>query len=156
MGLDQYLYKITYIGGNYEHNGISGTEPILTAFNKPIPIQIKRLVDTKELMGQWRKANAIHKWFVDNVQNGQDDCNAYYVSSEQLKKLKEICEQVLNDHSKAEELLPTTSGFFFGSTDYNEYYFDDIKYTIDILNDCLQEDEKETPAPFHFEYDSSW
>ena len=25
-------------------------------------------------IASWRKANAIHKWFVDNVQDGVDDC----------------------------------------------------------------------------------
>ena len=34
------------------------------------------------------------------------------------------------DNSKAEELLPTCSGFFFGSTDYDEYYFEDLKDSI--------------------------
>ncbi len=42
-------------------------------------------------VGYWRKANAIHKWFVDNVQDGKDECQTTYVSKENLEKLKEIC-----------------------------------------------------------------
>ena len=30
--------------------------------------------ETHEEVGYWRKANAIHGWFVRNVQNGKDDC----------------------------------------------------------------------------------
>jgi hypothetical protein len=42
-----------------------------------------------------RKANAIHKRFVDNVQDGEDDCKDYYVSKEKLYKLVETCREVL-------------------------------------------------------------
>jgi hypothetical protein len=45
--------------------------------------------------GYWRKANAIHNWFVQNVQNGVDDCDIYLVTREQLEQLKEACEMVL-------------------------------------------------------------
>jgi len=31
--------------------------------------------------------------------------------------------------------LPTERGFFFGSTDYNEWYLQDVKDTIKIIND---------------------
>ena len=32
----------------------------------------------------WRKANAIHKFFVDTCQNGNDNCQRHYVSRENL------------------------------------------------------------------------
>lgn len=44
---------------------------------------------------QWRKANAIHKWFVDNVQGGNDDCGMYEVSVDDLVKLHDACKEVL-------------------------------------------------------------
>jgi hypothetical protein len=34
----------------------------------------------------------------------------------------------------AKELLPTQAGFFFGSTDYDEYYYEDLVYTRDLLD----------------------
>lgn len=43
----------------------------------------------------WRKANAIHKWFVDNVQGGDDNCRSYYVEPEQLRELRDLCRDVL-------------------------------------------------------------
>ena len=55
-------------------------------------------------IGYWRKANAIHKWFVDNVQNGVDDCGEYKVTKEQLIQLHNACNDVLNNHSLAESL----------------------------------------------------
>ena len=39
----------------------------------------------------------------------------------------------------AESLLPTQSGFFFGSTDYDQWYMQDIENTIEILTKTLRE-----------------
>lgn len=98
----------------------------------------------------WRKANQIHRWFVENVQNGVDNCAMYYVSKESLYKLKELCEKVLEDTSLAPSYLPTQSGFFFGSTDYDSFYFDGLKYTIEKINELLKEDYD------YYKYQSSW
>ena len=47
-------------------------------------------------VGYWRKANAIHKWFVDNVQDGEDNCRPYDVTTEQLRELRSICAEILD------------------------------------------------------------
>lgn len=44
----------------------------------------------------WRKANQIHNWFVQNVQDGVDDCGLYIVAEEDLILLNEICKRVLD------------------------------------------------------------
>ena len=49
-----------------------------------------------EEVGYWRKANQIHNWFVENVQNGVDDCDFYECTEEDLDKLLEICMTVKN------------------------------------------------------------
>ena len=46
--------------------------------------------------GYWRKANQIHSWFVQNVQNGEDDCGNYYVELDKLKELYELVKTVLD------------------------------------------------------------
>lgn len=88
----------------------------------------------------WRKANAIHNWFIENADysDGEDDCKDIHVTVADLIRLCETCEEVLAHHDKAEELLPTTSGFFFGSTEYDEYYFSDIEYTAEKLRKILE------------------
>lgn len=92
-------------------------------------------------IGYWRKANHIHKWFVDCVQDGEDDCEKYEVTKSNLLDLKAVCEEVLSlkgkDEGKIEEILPTESGFFFGSTSYDEYYFSDVEETIRIINNVF-------------------
>src|SRR5210317_989572 len=54
----------------------------------------------------WRKANAIHQWFVDNVQDGEDDCGEYYVPRSDLEELSEKCGKVLKNRELASQLLP--------------------------------------------------
>jgi len=46
-------------------------------------------------VGYWRKANAIHNWFVQNVQGGNDNCDSYDVSREHLQALKVECMKAL-------------------------------------------------------------
>lgn len=103
----------------------------------------------------WRKANHIHKWFVDHVQEGIDDCGEYHVSRDTLEELVVTCEDVLADHSRAEELLPTESGFFFGSTDYDEYYYQDIQNTINMIKPLIGS-KNERMQELSFYYRASW
>lgn len=79
----------------------------------------------------WRKANAIHEWFVENVQNGEDDCEAHReLTRSDLTKLIGLCKKVLKNSDLAPELLPTQDGFFFGGTQYDDWYFKDLRTTI--------------------------
>ena len=102
-------------------------------------------------IGYWRKANAIHGWFCDRINEGDEiNCAPKRVDRQLLGELKAICEEVLENPEKASELLPTKRGFFFGTTDYDEYYFDKIKETIEIINRALELDCTQ------YEYDAWW
>jgi len=101
----------------------------------------------------WRKANHIHRWFVNNVQDGADDCGHYYVSRDQLTELRDLCLAVLADKKQAPELLPTQQGFFFGGQDYDEWYFSDCQRTVDGIEKLLATEGLEH---WDFEYHSSW
>lgn len=140
--------------------------------------------DNKEL-AYWRKANAIHKWFIDHCAKGNDDCSEMEVSRADLEKLYSNCKEVLassklvkakikngkyaspatggrwvdnivegktiKDQTVAHKLLPTTDGFFFGSTDYDQYYIGGIKYTMKVIKKILK-DEQTTK----YTYYASW
>ena len=178
-----YLSKKTYIGANYEHNNVK-EEINLTrgGDNKPVKVNLNRVSYIEEEVAYWRKANAIHKWFVENVQDGEDDCKPYYVSREKLRELVNLCKKVLEtaktvdgqvhtgttwtaaegqtyqyepgkvivNQDEVEELLPTQEGFFFGGTDYDESYIEDLKDTIKQLEPLLEDKDGE------YEYCSSW
>ena len=155
MGLDQYLTAKRY----YSPAEWRGEETNNT-FNKLIEVVNADLFVSEEIpsaevsvkVASWRKANAIHNWFVDNVQNGEDDCREYHVERTQLVTLRDLCKQVLDDKNSAEELLPSISGFFFGSTEYDEWYFGDLMTTIDLLDKALVR----VPNAWDFYYQSSW
>lgn len=101
----------------------------------------------------WRKANAVHRWFVEWVQGGADDCDMYRVHSEALAGLVDAAERVTVDHALAEDLLPSQGGFFFGSTEYDEWYFADIEETARTLKQVMP---SLAGAGVEFYYRSSW
>lgn len=117
-----------------------------------------RWLDIMQEVGYWRKANQIHGWFVRNCQGGVDECQLTRVREDKLRELLAECWKVLE---KKEDILRgeysptlrTQSGFFFGDTSYNEYYFEDIERTIKILEDVLGSTDFEKEVVF---YRSSW
>lgn len=112
----------------------------------------------------WRKFNAVHKWFVDNVQDGIDDCERYSVSEEQLKELLSIVSLILNiksvddteGYNLASELLPTQEGFFFGTTHINEDYWDYLEYTKEQLEGILSDENNLKYEDCFYTYRASW
>lgn len=95
MGLSMYLYKELYI------SDFQGKTSLLEP--------IKNLIGAKDETGNfkhvivyvpaiyWRGIHSIHKWFVDNVQNGCDNCATYHVETDQLKELLEMVRERLKD-----------------------------------------------------------
>jgi hypothetical protein len=152
MGLDMYLHKEIYVGAIYDHRKVTGTIK-LSAEGKALRINLKKVESITERVAYWRKANMIHNWFVENVQEGEDDCKRYYVDREQLQQLLDKCKEVRHDFKHAHEILPTTSGFFFGDTSYDQYYLDDINYTVKVLTAELK---KKSSHDQSYYYESSW
>ena len=158
----------------------------------------------------WRKANMIHRWFVNNVCDGEDDCREYDVTLEDIKNLLGICKNILKivkgakmfvpedqkenylkQHpdgkltttlkntsykffsesseiwwfslpkeveNKVADLLPTVSGFFFGSTTYGGGYLYQIALTVELLKRLIKEDKefrKQEIFP-DYTYQASW
>ncbi len=153
MGLDMMLYMNVW-GMSDEKFQEDVDKAVMPRFSSLRGIE-PRLVFVRYEVLMWRKANAIHNWFVQNVQEGVDDCGEYEVSEEDLRKLLKDVEEVLKDKSKAPEILPTVDGFFFGDTDYDEYYFDDLKYTAKGIKNVLRIKAK-NDSFVSFEYGSSW
>ena len=163
MGLDMYLNGEMYISKT-DYTKYRETMDADKSVNNDYQI-VTTLFDldkyiTKEAfagltisfpVAYWRKSNQIHKWFVDNIQDGQDDCQKYIVYSDRIEQLRDICNEVLADNSKAEDLLPNGEGFFFGSQEYDEYYFGDLQITVEMLNKVL-----ELPEMYDLYYQSSW
>lgn len=108
-------------------------------------------VDAESLY--WRKCNAIHQWFVTNVQNEVDDCGEYELTRDHLENLVDDINSVLRSRKKACELLPTQSGFFFGDTEYDSYYFEQLRNTRNRIKALLK---PSTLKNWSLSYSSSW
>lgn len=103
-------------------------------------------------IGYWRKFNALHSWFVKNVQEGIDDCGCYIVDIEQLQELLFGLANINKDN--AEEVLPTAAGFFFGGTEYDEYYFQEVEKLKLFIMNLVEEHERNPDTKLI--YSSSW
>jgi hypothetical protein len=145
MGLDMYLYARQFAFNGFKNQDL---------YNKLVQ-EAPFALDTATLQVQvayWRKANQIHKWFVDHVQDGNDNCEEYRVTRDQLQLLLDNCKLVLMNKEEAKTLLPRQEGFFFGSYEYDEFYWYDIQDTIEQLEKILNE----YPEEWDFQYQSSW
>lgn len=169
MGLDMYLYAKEYVSGydyknDPKHGFMKIANPRLDIVANACNLNRTDLepetpsayVQFKVV--QWRKANAIHNWFVNNVQGGEDNCAEYYVSRDELADLRSALDKALairdgNDDTPIEEVLPTGEGFFFGSTEYDKWYWAEIEYTYKEVDRLLTDPKFEN---FEFSYTSSW
>jgi hypothetical protein len=182
MGLDMYLTKRLYVGAEYEHRKVTGKIDIKIDGKKlPVNFSKISYIEERAAywrkanqIHQWFVDNVqsgnddCGRYDVSKEQLRQliDLCKQVQA------KAKVVEGQVLNGEtwSKGEhtynyepgkvivnqdeiaEILPTASGFFFGGTDYDEYYMQDIQSTIDQLEPLLA-DEEEYPE---YTYQASW
>lgn len=202
MGLDMYMKIGKRIPGKtfeeiqeIEDNIYLGDNKELLEEYKDYIVEIKyenfenTFYALSEEVAYWRKANAIHNWFVCNVQNGNDDCGTYEVKKEQLEKLLDTCKKVLKnsvlvegmivngytverdekgkliekenlvkdekiyDSTIAKELLPTIEGFFFGSTNYDQWYIEKLKETVEQVERILKDTDFDK---YYITYTGSW
>lgn len=146
MGLDMYLRAHRYLSAHREdEKEIADKAAELAGFEAPFEVRT-----VTALAQYWRKANAIHAWFVRNIQNGADDCREYDVSNEQLAALINQCDAALR--TRDPKILPPQDGFFFGSTEVDGYYWNDLEDTRDGLRVVLAK----LPKGCWLTYQASW
>lgn len=157
MGLDMYLTAEVFVtrGPEFKFDQALPDD----AFSRLVEIlAVQDVVDqegftgieVKVPVGYWRKANAIHGWFVTHYAGGEDNCERIPLTREDLERLRDVCSKVLENRALAPDLLPPTEGFFFGSTDIDDWYEADLKNTIGIVDRCLASRFK------IFVYQASW
>ena len=154
MGLDMYFSAKKYMSKYFDKADVERIEKINDIFGVTgIEDEDYGAQEVIFRVAYWRKANAIHKWFVDNCQDGRDECQETWVSREQMQQLIDLCKEVLADRNKADQLLPTAQGFFFGGTTYDEWYERDLEYTVERFEKILADPAF---AKSDFYYQSSW
>jgi len=180
MGLDMYLYKKTYVQ-NWEHTPDERKHVITVKMGgkKRKDIKPERISEITESVGYWRKFNALHSWFVQELADGVDDCRELYVGEDGLKNALDVLQKVktaldkagkkvasihvgwkdgekmyedmeVYDADEVTKLLPTAEGFFFGGTEYDDYYYNEVCNTIKLFEELLEEEGGD------FYYQASW
>ena len=171
MGLDMYLTAEVYVGAKWRN---VKTKSIVVSNRYKSEFRDGEKDDFKEVkkfptsnissinydVVYWRKVNCIHKWFVDNVQGGVDNCERYPVDDEKLVELKGLCEKLLANKNKEEavKLLPPQDGFFFGATNTNDdnfwtWYWAGLEETVRQLDKALEFGKKYCATLY---YHASW
>jgi hypothetical protein len=150
MGLDMYLHAKRYVSQFVEAD--KALAEVIKAERVPGLGDMRLKYLTCEAL-YWRKANAIHAWFVRTVQDNEDDCGEYSVDREQLADLMKTCFDVVEDPTRANELLPPSDGFFFGSTEVDQGYLDELKWTAEQIEMLLVNPDL---MEWDFTYQSSW
>ena len=84
---------------------------------------------------------------------GEDNCRPYEVERKQLKELRDLCVYILKIEDTAE--LPPTAGFFFGAAEIDDWYWEDLRLTVDICNNALGLADSGRHY-WTFNYQSSW
>ena len=160
MGLDMYLYARKYVSRFDYQNGERIEHGDFAALNATAPEGLTKYGDFSGIeidypVCYWRKANAIHGWFVNECAGGVDECQPIYVSRESLVKLRDLCKAAMKEPAMAGDILPPTSGFFFGSSDIDEWYMEDMKHTVNALNHILATVPADS-EDWSFIYRASW
>lgn len=153
MGLDMYLSKKSYVK-QWDFQKKNHEVEVSYGGDKRHDIKPERVSEIVEEVMYWRKANHIHGWFVENVQQGRDECQESYVETDQLEELRDLCKKVLE--TKDTDLLPITPGFFFGSKEVDDFYWEDIVLTVEALDSILKEESPDGATAPSFYYQASW
>lgn len=143
MGLDMYLYtrhKVSFSDFSIDRS-FSDTH--------------------EEQIGYWRKFNALHNYIVKEFANGEDVCQEIELDEDGILQILEVLKQVTNNKTLAKELLPTGSGFFFGSLEYDKWYFEKVEYSISVFEKAFNfikgktlDYNKAGKGKYEYEYDS--
>lgn len=114
----------------------------------------------------WRKFNALHHYIAKNYGDLENDnCVDIHLEISDIEDILEILkkvqdtmktttktrldsrgneykEEVITNPKAVEKIFPTADGFFWGSTDYDDYYIDEVNRTVDVLEQVVREHKK--------------
>jgi hypothetical protein len=159
MGLDMYIFLVKKTKHTIDElheldREPNPNDPKIVEFlplDQPYPDTFKDYYTIFHQVAYWRKFNALHNWFVTHVQVGIDNCAHYELDKDVLI---DLLETLLNTKSENDpsEMMPV-SGFFFGSTDVDEYYWERIEKAIDEISNLIDNTNWDKERLF---YTSSW
>lgn len=121
MGLDIYFYRVSGVDKDLFLNSDDG---------------IIEILNTEEDV-YFRKANFLYSYFAEYIDPVNQWC---VVSKRDIENLRDVCKFVADnrgDENIAKVRLPTRAGLFFGSTEYDDRYYDSIEWCYKHMDDLL-------------------
>lgn len=114
--------------------------------------------DDREEVAYFRKVNFLHLWVEQHLNEGKEtNCEQVPMHLEAIAGLAQTCTRVLMYPELGEELLPTVEGFFFGSTEYDNYYLADVESVLSACQEILEyEEHSDPPGSGRYVYWSWW
>ena len=165
MGLDMYLNQVTHLAKTDYYDHLEGRErnasdqaehdmagAVIDVIGVTPYDGDLTFVEVHTTIMYWRKANAIHGWFVDNAQEGVDDCGHYTVPFDTLIELAALTDDVITHRNPG--LLEPRAGFFFGDAKVDSWYWDELERTHTALAGIVDRHNNEQRG--RYEYHSSW
>ena len=141
MGLDMFLYDVTDVG------------PDRDAWPESVWDGIYERGDKSVRVAKWRKFNALHRWFVEKIQDGVDECAmSRRIAHHELEDLLAALKAIAAEPSEGPLRLPVQPGFFFGPTEYGTWYEEEVRDAIPVIENAI----KLTEAGRDLRYLSSW
>jgi hypothetical protein len=132
MGLDQYLYIEKDVSDIQNKDELAKLLFSMYGISGDIS-------SIKTEVGYFRKFNALHELVIKQCGYDVTDDSNIRLDKEACEKILNALEEVEKDHNKAEELVPTTDCFFFGSLDYDEYYYECVENAVKLFKKIIKQ-----------------
>ena len=168
MGLDMYFSRRTYVGklkntkdsdNRWSERDVNNME--LKFDDADLShINLKNVRYIEEVFGEFRKFNALHGYVVDNFASGVDNCEMIYLDIDDIIKIHETLSLVkeslsIGDKVIAEQTLPPQAGFFFGSTEIDKWYEEDVNEAVEVFGKIIEEHSM-VGYNASYSYQASW
>ena len=119
--------------------------------------------------GYWRKFNALHGYICDTFADGVDECQVIPLTKANLKKILSVLKKtkkILDKHFEKDEKgaysftgnvkdipLQPRGGFFFGGTEIDEWYQDDVDESVKFFSNLVDTFDSRNEVCY---YQASW
>ena len=152
MGLDMYFSRRTYVGklkstkdsdDRWSERDVNNME--LKFDDADLShVNLKNVRYIEEVFGEFRKFNALHAYVVDNFASGVDNCETIYLDIDNLIQIQEVLSLVkeslsIGDKVIAGQTLPPKEGFFFGNTEIDKWYEQDVNEAVEVFGKIIEE-----------------
>lgn len=143
MGLDMFMYRKLYVK-NWEHTDKADRYEVIVKRNGEVLEDWSNPAYLEIEAGYWRKFYALHGYIIREFAGDMDNCEQIYLTKENLQQILDTLIEVYE--TKDSTKLPP-----FFSTDVDEYYWDNVKESIEMFKKYVED------ADFvDYFYTSSW